>query len=86
MQQSVQISKMDANKKRKSTFKDDSHRPKKKSHRYNDSYLDFRFMFIMQNGKEKPQCVICSKVLASESMLPNELKGHLGSSHAQFIN
>ena len=38
---SVQISKMYANKKRKSMFEDDSYRLKKKSCRYNDSYLDF---------------------------------------------
>ena len=84
---SVQSSKMDANKKSKITFEDDSDRPKKKSRRYNDSYLDFGlFTFILLNGEEKPQCVICSKVLASESMLPNKLKRHLGSSHPQFVN
>ena len=83
---SVQSSKMDANKKRKITFEDDSDRPKKKSRRYNDSYLDFGFTFVLLNGEEKPQCVICSKVLASESMLPNKLKRHLGSSHPQFVN
>ena len=61
--------------KRKSAIKDD--RPKKKSYKYSDSYLDFGFTFILRNGEEKPQCVICSKVLASESMLPNKLKRHL---------
>ena len=54
--------------KRKSAIEDD--RPKKKSRKYSDSYLDFGFTFILQ---EKPQCVICSKVLANESMLPNRL-------------
>ena len=37
-------------------------------------------------AKKKPQCVICRTVLASESMLPNKLKHHTGSSHPQFIN
>ena len=68
----------------KSAIEDD--RPKKKSYKYNDSYLDFAFTFILWNGKEKPQCVICSKVLASESMLPNKLKRHLKTSHPQFID
>ena len=71
MQQSVQSSKMDVNKKRKITFEDYSARPKKKSRRYSDKYLDFGFTFIPLNGEEKPQCVIFSKVLVSESMLPN---------------
>ena len=83
---SVQSSKMDANNKRKITFEDDSDRPKKKSRRYNDSYLDFEFTFILLNGEEKPQYVICSKVLASENILPNKLKRHLASSHPQFVN
>ena len=82
--------KMDVNRKlmlqrkHKSTIEDD--RPKTKSRKYNDSYLDFGFTFILQNGEEKPQCVVCSKVLASESMLPNKLKRHLTSSHPQFVN
>ena len=84
MQQSVQKSKMNADKKRKSTFEDDSYRPEKKSPRYIDHYLDFGLTFILQNGEEKPQCVISSKVLASESMLPNKLKRHLGKSHPQL--
>ena len=70
--------------KRKSAIEDD--RPKKKSHKYSGSYLDFGFMFILRNGEEKPQCVICSKVLASESMLPNKLKRHLKTSHPQFVD
>ena len=53
--------------KRKSSIGDD--KPKKKSREYSDTYLDFGFTFILQNGKEKPQCVICNKILASESML-----------------
>ena len=36
--------------KRKSAIKDD--RPKKKSRKYSDSYLDFGFTFILQNGEE----------------------------------
>ena len=70
--------------KRKSAIEDD--RPKKKFHEYSDSYLDFGFTFILRNGEEKPQCVICSKVLASESMLPNKLKRHLKTSHPQFVD
>ena len=70
--------------KRKSAIEDD--RPKKKSHKYKDSYLDFGFTFILRNGEQKPQCVICSKILVSESMLPNKLKRHLKTSHLQFVD
>ena len=68
----------------KSAVEDD--RPKKKSRKYSDSYLNFGFTFILQNGKKKPQCVICSKVLASESMLPNKLKRYLKTSYPQFVD
>jgi len=38
-------------------------------------------------GRRKPYCVVCSKILASESvMLPNKLERHLTSSHSQFLN
>ena len=70
--------------KRKSAIEDD--RPKKNSHKYSDSYLDFGFTFILRNGEEKPQCVLCSKVLASERMLPNQLKRYLKTSHPQFVD
>ena len=69
--------------KRKSAIEDDG--PKKKSYKYSDSYFNFGFSFILRNGEEKPQCVICSMVLATESMLPNKLKRHLKTSHPQFV-
>ena len=70
--------------KRKSAIEND--RSKKKSLQVQRQYLDFGFTFVLQNGEEKPQCVICSKVLASESMLPNKLKRHLKTSHPQFVD
>ena len=70
--------------KRKSSIGND--KPKKKSRKYSGTYLDFGFTFILQNGEEKPQCVICNKILVSESMLPNKLKRHLTSSHPKFAS
>ena len=75
-------SKLMLNAKRKNLTEDD--KPRKKSRKYSDNYLDFGFPFVVQNGEEKPQCVICNKILASESMLPNKLKRHLTSSLPQF--
>ena len=60
-------------------------RPQKKYRKYSDSCLDFGFTVFLQNGDENPQCVICSKALASESMLPNKFERHL-TSHPQFAN
>ena len=70
--------------KRKSSIGDD--KPKKKSRKYSNTYLDFGFTFILQNGEEKLQCVICNKILASESMLPNKFKRRLTSSHPKFAS
>jgi hypothetical protein len=33
-----------------------------------------------------PQCVLCVKVLASECMLPNKLKGHLETAHPSVVS
>ena len=62
--------------KRKNSTEDD--KPRKKSRKYSDNYLDFGFTLILQNGEEKPQCVICNKILAKK------LKRYLTSSHPQF--
>jgi hypothetical protein len=47
---------------------------KRKSRKYDDSYLDFSFTSTEVDGEERPQCVPCMKVLASECMLPSKLK------------
>ena len=39
--------------KHKSLIKGD--KPKKKSRKYSETYFDFGFKFIFQNGEEKPQ-------------------------------
>jgi hypothetical protein len=44
---------------------------KKRKNRKYDSYeyLDFGFMSTEVDGEERPQCVLCMKVLATERML-----------------
>ena len=37
---------------------------------YSDNYLQFGFASLVTDGIEKPQCVICLKVLSAESMKP----------------
>lgn len=54
---------------------------KRKYRKCDDSYLDIGLTAIEINGDERPQCVICMKVLAPECMLPSKLKRHLETVH-----
>ncbi|GFT04644.1 DUF4371 domain-containing protein [Trichonephila clavipes] len=56
--------------------------PKIKSRKYSQEYLNFGFTITKVNGEEKPLCVICSKILAADSMKPNKLKRHFETLHA----
>lgn len=58
---------------------------KRKYRKYDDSYLDFGFTSIEVNNEERPQCVLCLKILSSESMLPSKLKRHLETIHPAMV-
>lgn len=60
--------------------------PPKKTMRYDVSYLKFGFTLIKSNGEEKPQCVLCSEVLASTSLKPSKLRRHFETKHPSAIN
>ena len=47
----------------------------------NDSYIEYGFTCIINNGEERPQCVICNKVLSNDSLKPRKLKQHLHNVH-----
>ncbi|GFV20186.1 zinc finger BED domain-containing protein 5 [Trichonephila clavipes] len=55
--------------------------PKIKSRKYSQEYLNFGFTITVGNREEKPLCVICSKILAADSMKPNKLKRHFETLH-----
>lgn len=57
-----------------------------KVRKYDDSYLSLGFTRTIINGQERPQCVICLAVLASDSMKPNKLKRHLDTKHGNIAN
>ncbi len=59
---------------------------KRKCRKYEDSYLDFGFTSIEVNDEERPQCVICSKVLSAESMNPSKLRRHLQTTHPNMVD
>ena len=49
--------------------------------KYDPEYLKCGFSYIADKKEQKPQCVICSEVLATESMKPSKLKRHLETKH-----
>jgi hypothetical protein len=59
---------------------------KHKNRKYDDSYLDFGFTSREVDGEERPQCVLCMKVLASECMLPSKLKCRLETTHPSVVS
>lgn len=61
-------------------------RPKSKTRKYDPSYLNLGFTSLEVDGEEKPQCVICLKVLAADSMKPNKLQRHLETLHREYVN
>ncbi|GFV68142.1 protein FAM200B [Trichonephila clavipes] len=60
--------------------------PKIKPRKYSQEYLNFGFTITEVNGEEKLLCVICSKILAADSMKPNKLKRHFETLHGEYIN
>ena len=57
--------------------------PKRK---YDESYIEFGFTYIMKNGLETPQCVICHQLLSIHSMKPALLKRHLQGNHPDMVH
>lgn len=57
-----------------------------KSRRYDDNYLSLGFTRTTINGEDRPQCVVCLTVLASDSMKPNKLRRHFETKHAELVN
>lgn len=57
----------------------------RKCRKYDENYLELGFTSTENNGEERPQCVLCLKVLASDSMLPSKLKRHLETNHTNMV-
>lgn len=74
------------------TAKSTSEPPSKKKNKswtrqYNDSFLKFGFINCANaNQDPKPQCVVCSEVLANESLKPSKLKRHLETKHGELVD
>jgi len=66
---------------------DSSNTVRKSKHRkYDESYMDYSFTDRVVENEERPQFVVCFKVMAVESMLPNKMKCHLETLHETLKN
>ncbi|XP_055549359.1 zinc finger BED domain-containing protein 5-like [Wyeomyia smithii] len=54
-----------------------------KKRKYESTYLQFGFSSIIVNGEEKPQCLVCLKILSNDSMKSCKLKQHF-KTHPQY--
>ena len=54
-----------------------------KKRTYQDSCVNYGFLFIDNNGVQLPQCVLCLKTLSNSSMKPFQLKQHLENIHPE---
>ena len=52
--------------------------------KYSEEFFKYGFTFIVEAGIEKPQCVICNKIMSAESMKPNKMKRHFDAKHPNF--
>ena len=56
---------------------------KAKIRKYDETYLVFGFTCTTVGNEERPQCVVCLKVLACDSLKPNKLRRHLETQHPE---
>ncbi|XP_063766181.1 zinc finger BED domain-containing protein 5-like [Eleginops maclovinus] len=55
----------------------------KKTRRYDEVYIGLGFTSTLVGGEERPQCVLCLRVLAADSLKPSKLKRHLETTHPE---
>jgi len=56
-----------------------------KKRSYKEAFLQCGFTQFVHKNIDKLQCVLCNKVLTTESMKASKLKGHFERSHSQFV-
>ena len=57
-----------------------------KKKEYQDNYLDFGFTYLIQDGLQIYQCVLCMKTFSNSTMKPAPLKQHLANAHLSMIS
>jgi len=53
--------------------------------RYNDTFLDYGFIFIERGDEQLLQCAICFNTLSNASMNAYQLKQHVANIHTQSL-
>ena len=57
-----------------------------KKRKYQDNYLDFGFTYLIEDGLQIPQCVVCMKTFSNSTMKPAPLKQHLANAHPSMMS
>ena len=57
-----------------------------KKRKYQDNYLDFGFTYLIQDGLQIPQCVLCMKTFSNSTTKPAPLKQHLANAHPSMVS
>lgn len=57
----------------------------RKRRKYQNEFIKYGFTCSTVSNVDYPQCVICSEVLAHESMKPGKMQRHLEKKHPSFI-
>ena len=57
-----------------------------KKRKYQDNYLDFGFIYFIQDGLQISQCVLCMKTFSNSTMKPAPLKQHQANAHPSMIS
>ena len=60
------------------------HQTGKKRRKYDENYLGLGFTWIGDTDCPKPQCVVCSEVLANSCLKPSYLRRHFHTKHANL--
>ena len=53
---------------------------------YSEKFIEIGFKGILTNDEPRPQCVVCTEILANESLKSGKLKRHLTAKHSKFID
>ena len=54
--------------------------------KYGEDFIKLGFMSTLINDEPRPQCVVCSEILANESLKARKLQRHIKAKHSKLID